>query len=343
MTGSADEGDAPEHHNTAVVLGTGLLPGGGDGETVTDEDDETVDLLPGIDLTIDKDDGISRISPGQQTTYTLTISNVGQADATNVAVTDELPPNTTFVEASDDGTHADGVVTWPTFDLPSGSTTTRTVTVRVNDDVVADEEIINVATVTDDGTHGQDPTPENNTDDDVNIDDPAAAQDDGLSAKRTRTTTAPAAVGEGPCPAPEPPSPGSSSLRPSSSPPAPPSTSPAAAARHAPACTSELTAAQPGSRPWVTSAASPRRRGDPPRPAPAAAARAAARHAPATDPTPPRPPPPTTVHPARRGPPSTSTPWPGARGGCSQAGPTSGPLDRRKGRTDPLRSLRSLR
>jgi LPXTG-site transpeptidase (sortase) family protein len=81
-----------------------------------------------------------------------------------VIVTDTIPNGTSFVSASDSGTEVGGVVTWPTFDLAAGATVTRQVTVLVDDPLdVTILSIINTASVTDDGSNGDDPTPDDNT------------------------------------------------------------------------------------------------------------------------------------------------------------------------------------
>lgn len=98
-------------------------------------------------LTLAKSDGRANAEHGDVLTYTLTLTNglVGEAVA-GVVVTDTLPPELEFVSASDGGTFAAGVVTWPAIALAAagipttgaeaavgapGSEVTRTVTARV--------------------------------------------------------------------------------------------------------------------------------------------------------------------------------------------------------------------
>ena len=52
------------------------------------------------------------VQAGAQLLYTIYYTNTGNADATGVIVADTLPAHTTFVSASDGGSHDDGVVTW---------------------------------------------------------------------------------------------------------------------------------------------------------------------------------------------------------------------------------------
>ncbi|MCB0171328.1 MAG: DUF11 domain-containing protein [Anaerolineae bacterium] len=124
---------------------------------------------PPPDLVISKDDGQSLVMAGDTVTYTVTISNTGGQLASGVTLTDTLSTNTTFLAASNSASEAAGVVVWPTFDLAANTSVTRTVTARVKNPLLANvESITNTATITDDGTHGIDPTPENNTAFDIN-------------------------------------------------------------------------------------------------------------------------------------------------------------------------------
>ena len=171
--------------------------------TITNDDIESPP-----DLVIIKSDGQDTARAGETLTYTLTISNAGAQTATGVMVTDTLPARTTFVAASDGGSTAGSLVTWPAFDLAAGASVTRTVTVQVNDNLmpapVRDTRtwrrsglsitfstpdhysgcgsavtITNIAAVADDGAHGPDPTPENNT----------ASDTDGVAASDVIWTT----------------------------------------------------------------------------------------------------------------------------------------------------------
>jgi uncharacterized repeat protein (TIGR01451 family) len=83
------------------------------------------------DLTVTKDDGITSAVPGQTLSYTVTITNVGNATATGVTATDLIPNYTTFVSTPDpDGSFANGVVTWNIAGgLAPGASITRTVIV----------------------------------------------------------------------------------------------------------------------------------------------------------------------------------------------------------------------
>lgn len=105
-------------------------------------------------LSVEKTDGVTVAGPGNTLTYTITASNLLVAEGVDgLVVTDTLPDDVIFESASDGGVHSGadgngrgGLVTWPAADLgpagtetssadsgtgASGSTLTRTVTVRV--------------------------------------------------------------------------------------------------------------------------------------------------------------------------------------------------------------------
>src|SRR5699024_4820465 len=112
------------------------------------------------------DDGRTEVHTGQVVEYTATIGNTGGLDATGVKATVTLPAGVEYVSVSDGGTHDAGTVSWPIFDLASGASVPRTVTARVTAEA---GDTIEVGTaVEDDGTKGEDVTPGNNVDTDVN-------------------------------------------------------------------------------------------------------------------------------------------------------------------------------
>jgi len=71
-------------------------------------------------LVLSKVDAGVPVGPSSKLDYTLTLRNVGNADATGVTITDPLPANTTFVSADNGGTYANGVVTWSGLSVPKG-------------------------------------------------------------------------------------------------------------------------------------------------------------------------------------------------------------------------------
>ena len=68
----------------------------------------------------------SSITPGQQVTYSITLSNSGTVAATGVSVSDVVDGNSTYVagSASNSGTFASGKVTWSGLTVPAASGST---------------------------------------------------------------------------------------------------------------------------------------------------------------------------------------------------------------------------
>jgi uncharacterized repeat protein (TIGR01451 family)/CSLREA domain-containing protein len=118
------------------------------------------DPPPGADMSIVKADSADPVAAGAQLIYTLTVDNVGIADAANVVVTDTLPAGVAFVAASDGGTEAGGVVTWDLGPVtPTDPPRQLTVTVAVS--VVQAADLVNAAQVS---TSSPDANTANDTD-----------------------------------------------------------------------------------------------------------------------------------------------------------------------------------
>ena len=67
---------------------------------------------------VSKVDGAVPVGPTSNLNYTMTLKNIGNADATGVTVSDPLPANTSFVSADNGGTLENGVVTWKNLTVP---------------------------------------------------------------------------------------------------------------------------------------------------------------------------------------------------------------------------------
>jgi uncharacterized repeat protein (TIGR01451 family) len=63
-------------------------------------------------LVVSKVDSGVPVGPGTDVDYTITVSNIGNATATGVSVSDPIPANTTFTTAGDGGTFSSGAVHW---------------------------------------------------------------------------------------------------------------------------------------------------------------------------------------------------------------------------------------
>ncbi|MBI4936440.1 MAG: DUF11 domain-containing protein, partial [Actinobacteria bacterium] len=182
--------------NTATVTDATTLPGTVTGErNEPDASSQAVLNAVAADLVLSKDDGIDTVIPGQQTTYQLVVTNVGGAPATGVHIDDTLPPGTAFMGVGGAACTDGGVVAGARrigiagTIAANGGTVTCTLTLRIDAPAAAGTAgYFNGAAVTDDGTHGTDPTPDNNLNDDNDtlvgqVPDVQVTKDDGVQLR----------------------------------------------------------------------------------------------------------------------------------------------------------------
>ncbi len=82
------------------------------------------------------------VVPGGLITYTLILS-ANRPVTQTVTLTDALPLRTSLVSASDGGALVDGIIGWTIPSITSGTPVTRTLVVRVAEDVAANTPIVN--------------------------------------------------------------------------------------------------------------------------------------------------------------------------------------------------------
>jgi uncharacterized repeat protein (TIGR01451 family) len=147
--------DAGKVDDVATATGTPAVGG-----TTSGTDDDTVDI-PSADLSIIKSDSPDPVLAGNNLTYTLTVTNNGPSNATNVVVKDTLPSGVTYISATPLPTTVSGSnLTWNVGNLNSGVSTIITITVKVKSSIKHRTFISNTATVS--GTE-HDSNPNNNT------------------------------------------------------------------------------------------------------------------------------------------------------------------------------------
>lgn len=116
--------------------------------STTTADEATIGVAIAADLSLSKVLVGEGLAAGRTGTYRLTVTNNGPSDATEIAVTDVLPADLSFVAAASDsrcGASA-GTVTCALGNLPTGDEVTVTVAVDVNAE--AGGELMNAAEVT---------------------------------------------------------------------------------------------------------------------------------------------------------------------------------------------------
>jgi uncharacterized repeat protein (TIGR01451 family) len=123
------------------------------------------------DLSLTKSDGGASVVPGGTVAYSLTYTNSGEQGATGVALTETVPANSTFnAGASTAGwsctpnNNAGSTCTLASGSMAGGSSRSATFAVTAVNPVAAGvTQLSNTASVADDGTHGTDATPGNNS------------------------------------------------------------------------------------------------------------------------------------------------------------------------------------
>jgi uncharacterized repeat protein (TIGR01451 family) len=147
--------------NTAQIADDGA-----NGPDLTPADNTGTDTTPvnaAPDLVVTKDDGDMGTVPGGTVSYTITYSNVGTQDATQVSLTETLPANTTF--DADNSTGDWDYVGGNQYllvigNVPAGTSGTALFAVTVNTPMPPGvTQITNTVVIADDGANGPDPTP----------------------------------------------------------------------------------------------------------------------------------------------------------------------------------------
>jgi uncharacterized repeat protein (TIGR01451 family)/fimbrial isopeptide formation D2 family protein len=133
--------------------------------------------VSGIDLDISKSDGQTTVAAAQVLVYALGYHNTGNQTASGTVITDTVPTGTTFNSGSstgtwrlaDDSTCPDGsaagiVCHYHVGNVAGGGSGSINFAVTVVDPIAPSQtQIVNTATIADDGTKNADPTPSNNT------------------------------------------------------------------------------------------------------------------------------------------------------------------------------------
>ncbi|HQI86591.1 MAG TPA: hypothetical protein PKV20_18595, partial [Anaerolineae bacterium] len=138
--------------NTAWVTST---------EGLTDTDQVTTPVNANAEIWVAKTGSPSPVTPGLPMTYSLTVTNDGPAAAENVLVTDTLPVEVSFVDATPyPNVSAVSPLVWNLGTLADGESRTILITVTVNADVTAGFTNTVIITTTTPGDN-----PANNEDD----------------------------------------------------------------------------------------------------------------------------------------------------------------------------------
>ncbi|MDT5270100.1 MAG: hypothetical protein QOH49_2286 [Acidobacteriota bacterium] len=142
----------------ASVTNTATASGGGQTNTANDSSSDPTTVVSSSDLSLSKTVNNPNPIQGQNVTFTLTLTNAGPSNATNVVVTDLLPAGLTFVSATPStGTYTSGTGAWAVASLTSGANATLQIVALVGNTGT----ITNTAEVTASDQPDPDSTPNN--------------------------------------------------------------------------------------------------------------------------------------------------------------------------------------
>jgi uncharacterized repeat protein (TIGR01451 family) len=174
------------------ITNTAAVSGGGQANTANDSSSDATSIISSSDLSLTKVVTTPGSGINSNVTFTITLTNSGPTNATNVAVKDQLPAGLTYVSSTPSvGTYNSGTGIWTVAALATGSNATLQLVARIG----ALGSLTNTAQVTASDQPDPDSTPNNNN----------AAEDDQASANLSTSppsiTLCKTIVGQ-PCPPP---------------------------------------------------------------------------------------------------------------------------------------------
>ncbi|MCH8991827.1 MAG: DUF11 domain-containing protein, partial [Acidobacteria bacterium] len=141
--------------NQASAAATELDP-----VSANDTTTEDTGIIRQADISVAKTHDPEPAVAGAEFTYTITVSNNGPSDASNIVIQDTLPAEATFVSGSPNCTELNGVVTCNLGDVAAGGTAVATITVSTGPSLVEGTIIANGVTA---GADEPDPESANDT------------------------------------------------------------------------------------------------------------------------------------------------------------------------------------
>jgi len=126
--------------NTANITSTNAGPASAPPKTTT--------VVSSAVLAINKTSAVTEVIPGQEFSYEITLANAGSDTAENVVITDTLPEQVSFVDATANGTLSGDTVTWSIGTMSPNTETRVQVKVLVADVVDEGTVLLNTTSAT---------------------------------------------------------------------------------------------------------------------------------------------------------------------------------------------------
>ncbi len=143
----------------ASLTNTASVSGGGQAVTSNDSSSDPTAIVSSSDLSLTKVTNSPGSGLGTNATFTVTLTNSGPSDATNIAVRDQLPAGLTYISSTPSvGSYNSVSGVWSVASLVSGASATLQIVARID----ALGSITNTAQVTASDQPDPDSTPNNN-------------------------------------------------------------------------------------------------------------------------------------------------------------------------------------
>ncbi|AYN66076.1 DUF11 domain-containing protein [Euzebyella marina] len=174
-TVNAPTGAANEYINVAQVSSAAnydsdSTPNNDDGDQ-SEDDEASASITPQVaDLEISINLSQPSGNPGDTVTLTIDLTNNGPDEATNVSLQNLVPVGFTILNANDSGVISGNTIDWSGFTIPSGTTSSVSFEVTVNNPTNVANEYMNIVQVTNVDQYDPDSEP-NNDDGDQSEDD----------------------------------------------------------------------------------------------------------------------------------------------------------------------------
>ncbi|MCM5663567.1 PKD domain-containing protein [Galbibacter mesophilus] len=161
-----------DYTNVAEITSSNNLDPNSDPNVSTDEDDlndgipdndETELTVPvaQTDLSLEKVVDNANPNVGETVTFTLTLTNESNVDATNVTVEDYVPAGYRILTINNNGIRSGNTIRWTGFNIPAQTSLTAVVTMEVLAPKGTIDEYLNVAQVTEMDQLDSDSSPDN--------------------------------------------------------------------------------------------------------------------------------------------------------------------------------------